>query len=199
MRGSRGSAKWKGSWSARTAATSCGVRTSASRAHEACTWARRSSGSKRASSSSTPASQRSEGTPQETTVPAWAGSAGPTRCERATKAPKEWPEDDVALELERRRQGRDVRGHALDGPRRRRGGLRAALRALVDEEQPVVVGDRVQPPAELRVVEAGAAVQRDHPQRPGPALLDVQAGVADVDEAGHGPSVPGAGPPTAGL
>ena len=44
-----------------------------------------------ASSSSTPASQRAEGAPQETTVPACAGSGRPTGCDRATKAPKEWP------------------------------------------------------------------------------------------------------------
>ena len=105
----------------------------------------------------------------------------------------------VALELQRRRQRRHVGGHARDGPGLRGRRLGAALGALVDEEEPVVVGDGIQPPAELGVVQARPAVQRDHPERPGSALLDVQAGVADVDEAGHRPRVPGARLPTGGL
>src|SRR3954466_10029169 len=50
MRGSRGSAKWNGSWSESSAATSSCVRASASRAHDACTCSRSSTGWKAAGS-----------------------------------------------------------------------------------------------------------------------------------------------------
>jgi hypothetical protein len=91
-------------------------------------------------------------------------------------------EHGVALEPERGRQRVDVARVLSERPRVRRRGLRAALRALVDEQQPVVAVRRVEPVAEHRVVEARAAVQRDQREVAGAALLDVQAGIPDVDQ-----------------
>ncbi len=90
MRGLRGSAKWNGSWSNSSERTSSCVAAWASRAHADRTCARRAAGSKVSSSCSRPSSQRADGTPAETIVPA--GRPGNSIAWRsATKAPKEWP------------------------------------------------------------------------------------------------------------
>jgi hypothetical protein len=102
--------------------------------------------------------------------------------------PERVAEDDVALEPERRRERVDVAGVAVERPGVRRRRLRAPLRALVDEQQPMLVAERVETVAEHRVVEARPAVQRDEGEVAAAALLDMQSRVADVDQHGRQPS-----------
>lgn len=55
------------------------------------------------------------------------------------------------------------------------------MSTLIDEEQPVALGQRIKVGAERHVVESGTAMQHDH--RGTAASLDhVQSGVADVDQ-----------------
>jgi hypothetical protein len=77
------------------------------------------------------------------------------------------------------RERADVGGHLLQRPGRLGRLVRAALAALVDQDQPVAVAERVEVIAELVVVEAGAAVQ-DQQRVAAAALHDIQARVADV-------------------
>ena len=137
MRGSRGSAKWNGSWSessARDVLLRARLRPRA--AHDRCTCSRSSTGSKAASSSSTCARKRARGMPLETIVAA--GRPGKsTACCSAMNAPKEWPEDGVALEPERAGQRLDVGGVVRRAPRSPAAtGSERPGAALVDEQQP---------------------------------------------------------------
>ncbi len=93
-------------------------------------------------------------------------------------------EDRVPVQIECLRQGGDVRGHPLDGPRLLRRGLGASLGPFVHHEQPVAVTQGVQVVTEHVVIQPGAAVQDD--QRIAllaAAFHDVQLGVPDVDQA----------------
>jgi hypothetical protein len=91
-------------------------------------------------------------------------------------------EDRVALEPERAREGIDVAGVLPERPGLRRRGVRPALGALVDQQEPVLGAQRVEPVAEHRVVEPRAAVEDEERQVAGSALLHVEAGVAGAHE-----------------
>src|SRR5512132_3225723 len=91
-------------------------------------------------------------------------------------------EHRVAVEPHGGREGLDVGGLALDRPGLWRRRLRAPGRALVDEEQPAQVAERIQIGAEHRVVEARAAVQDEERELTTAALGHVQARVTYVDE-----------------
>ncbi len=91
-------------------------------------------------------------------------------------------EHGVALEAERRREVRDVPRELRQRPGRGRRRVAAALRALVDEQQAACVAEPVEVGAELRVVEAGAAVEADEREGARAALGHEQARVPHGDE-----------------
>ena len=88
----------------------------------------------------------------------------------------------VALEPERAGHRLDVGGVVRQSPGLGRRGIRAPGGALVDEQQPAAVAERVEVRAEHRVIEAGPAVEHEERQLAAAALGDVQADVTDVDE-----------------
>ena len=178
-RAGRRSGTGAGRRTARRRRPACAPR--ASRAHDRVTCSRSSTGSNAASCSSTCARKRSEGSPEETIVAGRAAGEVDGVLQRDERA-EGVPEDGVALEPERAREGVHVAGVLLERPGLRRRRVRPALGALVDEQEPAVVAQRVEPVAEHRVVEPRAAVEHDQRQVAGSALLDVQARVAGVDE-----------------
>ena len=88
----------------------------------------------------------------------------------------------VALEPERAGHRLDVGGVMLEPPGLGRRGVRAPGGALVDEQQPAAVAERVEIGAEHRVVEARSAVEHEEREVARAALRHVQADVTDVDE-----------------
>jgi hypothetical protein len=103
-------------------------------------------------------------------------SAPSTEHVRSSRGSTGVAEHGVGFEPERRGERVDVAGVLRERPGLGRRRIGAPLRAIVDE--------RVEPATEHRVVDAGAAVQCDQRELAGAALLNVEAGVADVHEHG---------------
>ena len=91
-------------------------------------------------------------------------------------------EDRVGAQLQGAGQRADVCRHLAEGPGRGVARCRATLCALVDQDQPVAVAERVEVVGELVVVEPGPAVEQQQRVALAP-LDDVQLRVTDVDQA----------------
>ena len=72
------------------------------------------------------------------------------------------PEEREPVELERFREKVDVLGEAVEAQTLGIDPFTTALSPLVDVEEPELVSERVEPWGQVRVVEAGAAVEQDH-------------------------------------
>ena len=181
MRGSRGSAKWKGSWSESSTATSSCVRAWASARPRRLHLLAQLDGLE--------VRELLLDVGEEARV----GDAA--RDDRGGRAPREVDrvlqgdegtvgvaEDRVALEPEGAGHRLHVGGVVGEPPGLRRRRLRAPGPALVDQQQSHAVAERVEVGAEHRVVEAGASVQDEEGEVARAALRHVQARVTDVDE-----------------
>ena len=95
------------------------------------------------------------------------------------------PEHRVAVQVHRPRQHDHVLRHPLERPRRLRRPLRPAVRSLIDQQQPELVGQRIQVVGELVMVQPRPAVEHDHGIAGSP-FDDEQARVVDADELAVG-------------
>ena len=184
MRGSRGSAKWNGSWSCSSASHSSAVCAVCSRAQDWVTCSRSSTGSKTARFSSTAARKRADGRAARDDR----GRRVPGLVDRLLEHDEGAvgvPERGVAVEAHRLGELADVGRHPLERPRLDRRAVGQALAAQVDEHEPELVAQRVEVVAEHVVVERGPAVDDEQRQPVGAAFDHVQAGVGDLDVAPH--------------
>ena len=76
--------------------------------------------------------------------------------------PVRMPEHRVAIQAHRPREHDHVLCHPLERPRRLRRPFRPAVRPLIDQQQPELVGQRIQVVGELVVIQPRAAVEHDH-------------------------------------